>query len=259
MGLWKKCLLAMVTMSATAMLTGCIYTSGAAFGATTGAFGLSKKPKKMEFYIFDVPPQVIYRIDAHRFFTMENYKDCEHGGVVYYHDTRKNVKRYITGSPDTNALLIPNAMLYWKGDFIYAADDSVIASLHHYPQTSDHSTVYGYFVGYKKNNQSGSIKVAGDRDPGIGRILIITNEKVYVVSKSNNWGYAYPLPAVSLNRYNISTDFPESVEGGDEWSVARTPSGAVRFTCNNSIKPVSVKKTPARVFATDATGVPQYN
>ncbi|MFC4485549.1 hypothetical protein ACFO6P_26485, partial [Cupriavidus campinensis] len=41
---------------------------------------------------YDVPPQVIYRIDDHRFVTLENYRDCHHG-VTYYNDTKQGIRQ----------------------------------------------------------------------------------------------------------------------------------------------------------------------
>ncbi|MGK3144644.1 T6SS immunity protein Tli3 family protein, partial [Pantoea sp. C2G6] len=61
-------------------LSGCITTSGMAFGAASGGMAARGVGHDFKYYLFDVPPQVIYRIDDHRFFTLENYKDCAHGG-----------------------------------------------------------------------------------------------------------------------------------------------------------------------------------
>ncbi|MBR8144343.1 hypothetical protein KDW55_22370 [Burkholderia sp. AU19243] len=43
---------------------------------------------------YDSPPQVIYRIDGHRFVTLEHYRDCYHGDS-YYNDTRAGVRKYL--------------------------------------------------------------------------------------------------------------------------------------------------------------------
>jgi hypothetical protein len=41
---------------------------------------------------YDSPPQVIYRIDDHRFVTLERYRDCNHGDT-YYNDTRAGIRK----------------------------------------------------------------------------------------------------------------------------------------------------------------------
>jgi len=46
---------------------------------------------------YDTPPQVIYRIDDHRFVTLEHYRDCNHG-ESFYNDTKKNIKRKLGGN-----------------------------------------------------------------------------------------------------------------------------------------------------------------
>jgi hypothetical protein len=43
---------------------------------------------------YDSPPQVIYRMDDHRFVTLEHYLDCNHGDT-FYNDTEKNIRRRI--------------------------------------------------------------------------------------------------------------------------------------------------------------------
>src|SRR5262249_26294942 len=40
---------------------------------------------------YDAPPQVIYRIDDHRFVTLEHYRDCNYG-EAYYNDTRVGIR-----------------------------------------------------------------------------------------------------------------------------------------------------------------------
>jgi hypothetical protein len=43
---------------------------------------------------YDSPPQVIYRIDDHRFITLERYRDCNYGDT-YYNDTKASVRTYL--------------------------------------------------------------------------------------------------------------------------------------------------------------------
>src|SRR5580698_8405155 len=39
---------------------------------------------------YDSPPQVIYRIDGHRFLTLEKYRDCNLG-ETYYNDSELGI------------------------------------------------------------------------------------------------------------------------------------------------------------------------
>lgn len=43
---------------------------------------------------YDSPPQVIYRIDDHRFVTLEHYRDCNHGDA-FYNDTKAGIRSYL--------------------------------------------------------------------------------------------------------------------------------------------------------------------
>jgi hypothetical protein len=40
---------------------------------------------------YDSPPQVIYRLDDHRYVTLERYRDCYHGDT-WYNDTRAGIR-----------------------------------------------------------------------------------------------------------------------------------------------------------------------
>lgn len=256
-------------------LSGCITTSGAAFGAASGAMAAKGVGNDFKYYVFDVPPQVIYRIDDHRFFTLENYKDCDHGGIVYYRDVNKKIKRYINGGSDSNSILKANPMLSWKGKFIYAASDKVLAYIYRRPMMSDRDTHSGVFVVYEIDGGYGKIEVAGDTDPGFDVTLLITDENIYVTSKTIDryaydiWstsvksrkhhivGNAYNLQSTSVYPYNGALSDYDEVEDKD-WPKVNTPSGAVRFTCNMSIRPTNFSITPEQVYAADATGIPHH-
>ncbi|AXK67616.1 hypothetical protein [Burkholderia sp. IDO3] len=43
---------------------------------------------------YDSPPQVIYRLDDHRFVTLERYRDCYHG-ETFYNDTKAHIRKRI--------------------------------------------------------------------------------------------------------------------------------------------------------------------
>ncbi|WP_312633978.1 hypothetical protein [Pseudescherichia sp.] len=256
-------------------LSGCIVTSGAAFGAASGAMEAKGVGNDFKYYFFDVPPQVIYRIDDHRFFTLENYKDCDHGGIVYYHDTNKKIKEYINGGSDSNSILTANPMMSWKGQFIYAASDNVVAFMSRYPRMSDRDTHSGAFVWYEINGRYGKIQVAGDTDPGFDVTILIAEQNIYVTSnvidrytydlwstpgnprKQHIVGNVYDLQSTSVYPYNGSLSDYDEVEDKD-WPRVNTPSGAIRFTCNMSIRPTHVSVTPEQVYAADATGIPHH-
>ncbi|MGK3144670.1 T6SS immunity protein Tli3 family protein, partial [Pantoea sp. C2G6] len=239
-------------------LSGCITTSGMAFGAASGGMAARGVGHDFKYYLFDVPPQVIYRIDDHRFFTLENYKDCGHGGLAYYHDTKKKIKEYVGGGSDSNSLLKPNPLMSWKGKLIYAASDNVMVYIERFPMMSDRDTHSGVFLSYEIGGEYGKVQVGDDTDPGIGITILVTDERVYVGSQGGSREDVYNIPAKSadeINNYNNSVRASDFVTMAD-WPDVLTPSGQIRFTCDATIRPVKTSVTPEQVYASDATGVP---
>ncbi|MNC20370.1 hypothetical protein D3C75_683160 [compost metagenome] len=144
-----------------------------------------------------------------------------------------------------------------------------------YPRMSDRDTHSGAFVTYRINNKYGQILVAGDTDPGFDVTLLITDENIYVTSETIDryaydlWsmpgnprklhivGNVYDLMSTSVESYNGALSNYNEVEDKD-WPKVNTPSGAIRFTCNMSIRPTNVRVTPEQVYAADATGIPHH-
>lgn len=242
-------------------LSGCITTSGAAFGAASGAMAARGVGNDFKYYVFDVPPQVIYRIDDHRFFTLENYKDCGHGGLAYYNDTKKKIKEYVGGGSDSNSLLKPNPLMSWKGQFIYAASDDVIAYISRRQMMSDRDTHGGVFLIHEINGKIGRVFIADDTSTGSDTIVVVMNENVYVRTQRGSRGYVYNIPAKSddeINKYNNSVRISDFVLRAD-WPDVLTPSGDIRFTCDQTIRPTRFEVTAEQVYATGATGVPVHD
>ncbi|AIR03462.1 MULTISPECIES: hypothetical protein [Cedecea] len=237
-------------------LSGCVTTSGAAFGAASGAMVAKGVGHDFNYYVFDVPPQVIYRIDDHRFFTLENYKDCDHGGLAYYNDTKNKIKKYVGGGSDSNAILSANPLMSWKGDFIYAASDNVVAYIERFPRMSDRDTHSGVFFAYEIGGKYGLINVGADYESGLRKTILVTNSALYLKSPGAQ-NLLFTLPVTNTNSFDISEDGPKSAEG-DAWPLVQTPLRTTRFTCDNTIKPVSVRVSPDQVYAVDATEVPKY-
>jgi len=95
-----------------ALLAGC--GSIASIGTGVGAMPVSQRPT------YDSPQQVIYRIDAHRYITLENYRDCRVGGIMKWHDDRKNLHVVMEQYPTWGAGV-------WQGQFSIEATEDRIA------------------------------------------------------------------------------------------------------------------------------------
>lgn len=65
------------------LIAGC--ASVASISTGTGAMPVHERPT------YNSPQQVIYRIDEHRYITLENYRDCRVGGIMKWNDDRKDL------------------------------------------------------------------------------------------------------------------------------------------------------------------------
>lgn len=183
----------------------------------------------------DVDPQVVYRIDNHRFFTLENYVSCHSGGLVYYNDTNKKIKIFAglegddKNPQDEFSISRQNDVLSFNGKFIYAAGDDLIS----YPHR---------FVNYKYGNSehyivSESLR-EGTRSHKSENILpsdnvIVTDNAVYLQGGFRN----------DLMKLIISIDGKGQVGQWVNISDFDIRGRAVdeRFHCDNTITPRKVK------------------
>ncbi|MFG6075230.1 T6SS immunity protein Tli3 family protein [Erwinia sp. OPT-41] len=223
-------LLLVVVVAGGFILLPMLQTVGGSFGyGYPGASG-GRAIRDVEI---DVEPQVVYRIDDHRFFTFEKYLDCNSGGFVYYNDTNKKIKIYagVEGRDkepqDEVSIMQKNNVLSFKGKFIYAASDEVIA----YPDRNV-SYKYGgsnYFLKYK-NISYPSRKVVMDIYSSSYSVITILDDAIYAKG-----------PGDKYEKYNIPPK-----KGDPEWgdSLDFKVNGTAQddyFHCNDKIKPKRVR------------------
>lgn len=234
------------------LLTAChIPTAADGFAMTTGGAGLTEQSGRVEYMVYDVPPQVVYRIDDHRFFTLENYKDCDHGGIVYYNDTKLGKKIYISGGSSSNDILTRNPTTEWQGEFIYSADENIIA----YPFfvmycASDHmdcSAGLLYELNGSKNYQKLPTRIGSSNND---MSILITNSHIYIRDSHASRYYSHELKVNS-----DPDDFGEIVENKNIDKIKKT-SISTKFQCDAGIKPSKVSFSPQQVYSSNATRVP---
>ena len=109
MNIPQKMILLLCCFAAGALLSGCM-TGGAAFGLGAGAVHETETVEKDPNQPPPVygPPQIIYRIDSDRYFTLENYVSCEKG-ETFYNNKKKDI--HIKISPASGYLF--KGRLYW--------------------------------------------------------------------------------------------------------------------------------------------------
>lgn len=189
----------------------------------------------------DVPPQVIYRIDDHRFISLENYDLCY--GDNYYNDTRQQIRtklsrgnefltfrgRYIVDDPTGMNVVIPTAPQASCGDrgctvtLLYSTDAGRT------------------FRGMKYMNSS---RPSRDSE---NYTITVTKDAFYVVEKMQYDAYIRKYPLVK--GINLSQPYPTGLHDETSWASKkplpaglRTPSGQDRLTCDKSIRPKNLPK-----------------
>ncbi|AVF34416.1 T6SS immunity protein Tli3 family protein [Rahnella sikkimica] len=209
-----------------------IPTVGGSFGAGFPGGSGGRAIRDVEI---DVEPQVVYRIDGHRFFTLEKYKDCSSGGLVYYNDTNKKIK--IFAGPkggdkepqDEVSMSQVNDTLAFKGKFIFAANDNIIA----YP-TRDVNYKYGnstFFIRYTDVNNPSNITSSGGIF--IDAIATVTNDAIFIQDSTvSKYSKKIKIPQNNVNNYEL-------VSPSDVNYPSRSKDD--HFHCDNNIKPTHVK------------------
>ncbi|WER49311.1 hypothetical protein CupriaWKF_19345 [Cupriavidus sp. WKF15] len=193
---------------------------------------------------YDVPPQVIYQIDDHRFFSLESYSDCHHG-TTYYNDTRQGIRtklgwaskenyrgRLINADPTGQNIVIPNST-----PPKFACPDKGCRVSFAY-STDGGRTFQGEW--YMRNTQS-------PYQDSANYIIAATADRIYIAEKWGSDDYyveQYPLiPGIDLSK-----ELPPGIKG-DRFSASKrpdylkgvhTPSGQEYLFCDDSVRPMNL-------------------
>ncbi|WP_156393398.1 T6SS immunity protein Tli3 family protein [Burkholderia sp. Leaf177] len=192
----------------------------------------------------NAPIQMTYRIDDHRFMTLENYDNCY--GDNYYNNTRLGIHQKIwTGKPtgykgrvvidDPSGMnvVVPTARNSSCGDR---------GCTSYFAYSTDSGRTFRW-LDYKEYSSLAS-------EDSANFTIAVAAQKLYVIEKilSNSYVKQYPL----IPGIDISKPYPPGVKG-DGFSASsrptfmvqvRTPSGQDRFTCDASIRSAGQPKTP---------------
>ena len=188
---------------------------------------------------YDVPAQVIYRIDDHRYVSFENYSDCFHGDAFYI-DTRLGIRtdlgregvenfqgKLINADPSGRDLVFPMA----APPHTACSDRSCSTPLIY--STDSGRTFHGmvYMKTFNPFNRSKDYTMAANGD------------RLYVAEKTQDDAYVIEYPLVQ--GIDLTKPYPLGVRGSSftasrrptYLSGLRSPSGQDRFTCDASIRP----------------------
>jgi hypothetical protein len=193
---------------------------------------------------YDVPAQVIYRNDDHRYISFEYYSDCFHGDSFYV-DTRQGIRtalgrealenfqgKVINADPTGQNLVFPMA----APPHTACSDRSCSTPLTY--STDSGRTFHGmvYMKSFDPYRDSKDYTIAVDKD------AFYVAEKISEIANR-----------VIINRYPLVTGFQygqgEKLPDGKrvEFDVQmptglHSPSGQERFTCDASIRPSNPPK-----------------
>jgi hypothetical protein len=205
-----------------------------------------KHPK--EEPVFDVPPQVIYHIDDHRFISLENYRDCTFGDT-YYNDSQQGIRlelgrgtfenyrgRLINADPSGRNIVIPSSRPPH-----YGCPDRGCNVSFYYSTDSGRTFQEGDY--YIRNRQY-------PYEQSANYIVAAGADRIYVAKRWGTDNYRvvqYPLiPGIDLRK-----EYPPGIRG-DSFAASRrpnyldglrTPSGQEYISCDDSIRPVNPPKS----------------
>ncbi|MBW9108050.1 hypothetical protein JNB89_30335 [Paraburkholderia phenoliruptrix] len=191
---------------------------------------------------YDSPPQVIYRIDDHRFVTLEKYRDCNHG-ETWYNDTEAGIRSHLGRG------LVEN----YQGRLINA--DPTGRNLV-FPAATAPGTVCGDrgcnpMMAYSTDGGrtfNGMVYKDHSPDPYKGSMkftVITTSDSVYVsetLDPDFNTVDTARYPMIPGFVYERRETLPEGKRidfNASAPSGLRTPSGQDHITCDASIKPTN--------------------
>ncbi|KDR26564.1 T6SS immunity protein Tli3 family protein [Caballeronia zhejiangensis] len=185
---------------------------------------------------YSVPPQVVYRVDDHRFITLENYNDCS--GDTWYNDTKSGVRtkigltwpagfrgELVVDDPTGMNVVIPTVSTNLCGDrgcINYLAYSSDGGRSFNWLQYDDHAKSFD------------SVKSSGDY------LMSVTKDSLYITQKISDAGDTYTdrVPLAPGYVYGQDAKLPKGVGIESDAQLPRnlaTPSGQKHYACDNSI------------------------
>jgi hypothetical protein len=186
--------------------------------------------------------QVTYRIDGHRFISLENYDRCFSDN--YYNDTQTGVR---------TKLLRGNSFTTFRGRLIVDDPSGMNIAIPSASQRPCGDRGCNVPVYYSTNGGRtfNAIPYMNSSYPPVDSekyTIAVAKNRLYVVEKIQKDSYVKQYPLVA--DIDLSKTYPPGVEG-DGFSESskptfmsgvRTPSGQDRFTCDESIRPSNLPK-----------------
>jgi len=233
---------------------------------TGGSFGYGMaRPVKVDndnrVVVTDAPPQVIYRIDDHRFLTLENYIACDKSGQVYYHDTKLGIKtrintvnrdhrkkdgtvikNYYTGDDQIQLKNVQNGIMAYKGILLYDATNGMLAFPYVNNTWSGCDNNRGCDQGAMVSTDKGRtfydrVYERSSNHPNSGDIFTVGNSVFY---RGNDYGYGVKIIPFA-NGKKITDNVTENSDVKFDKETLKNRMYDIRFHCDSNIKPTTIR------------------
>jgi len=226
-------------------------TIGGSFGY--GMPGPVKEDTDDRVVITNAPPQVIYRLDDHRFLTFENYIACDKSGQVYYNDTKLGiktrleifnrdlldddgnveVKSYYAGDDQIQLKNVKNGIIAYKGILINNASNGALAFPYLNNRWLGCNNNYGCYQGALVSTDLGRTFYPRNYErsfsrPNIETIMIVEDDQYIIGSKYSSYLKKVPFDY----QKKISEEYDENF---------KTCKYEASYQCDNTIKPSKVR------------------
>lgn len=203
-------------LSATAILlftlSGCV-SEGAAFGLGAGSLHetvTTEKDKNAPPPVYG-PPQIIYRIDDNRYFTLENYTRCE-DGQTFYNNKKKGIHVKIL---DGSGYLFKGRLFWLSTRDDYFAFPATINTHYAACMGSDKGCMNAVIVTVDSGKTLNGVEYGNYTQDPTGDTadydMLVTNEGFYMI---NYWDGNRTPTNGSVDRWKFHPDEKEAKERG---------------------------------------------
>ncbi|MEB6224722.1 T6SS immunity protein Tli3 family protein [Pantoea anthophila] len=236
-----------------------------------GSFGYGMaRPAKADnddrIVVTNAPPQEVFRIDDHRFLTLENYIACDKSGQIYYHDTKLGIKtridtvnrdyrkddgtlikNYLVGDEQIQLKNVENGIMAYGGILLYDATNGALAFPYVNNTWSGCDNNRGCYQGAMVSTDNGRtfydrIYEKSSNHPNSGTVFTVDNSVFY---RGNDYGYGVKIVPFDYGELNGGGSLTQNVtENRDvkfDKETLKNRKYDIRFHCDSTVKATKVR------------------
>lgn len=231
-----------------------------------GSFGYGMpRPVKADnddrVVVTDAPPQVVFRIDDHRYLTLENYIACDKSGQIYYHDTNLGIKtridtvnrdhrkddgtllkNYLVGDEQIQLKNVKNGIMAYAGILLYDATNGMLAFPYVNNTWRGCNNNQGCYLGAMVSTDGGKsfydrIYERSSNNPSTRTVFTVGNTAFY---RGNDYGYGVKRIPFVYGK-NLTEGITENRDVKFDKETLKNRKYDTRFHCDNNIKPTKIR------------------